>query len=160
MMTEEYKTKLEKGLKFQDYVVEKLYDIGLPIISYSSKKYQVMMGENKCGFEIKFDDRMKDTGNIYIEIAEKSNSNNLNYVDSGIFRTDNTWLYIIGNYRKLFIFDKRLLKRIFQNKNYKNFNGRYVETPTSRGFLIPVKYATNTLAIKVINCNSQKHLTL
>lgn len=159
-MTEEYETKLEKGLKFQDYVVEKLYDIGLPIISYSSKKYQVMVGENKCGFEIKFDDCMKNTGNIYIEIAEKSNANNLNYVDSGIFRTDNTWLYIIGDYNKLFIFDKRLLKRVFNNKYYKNFNGRYVETATSKGFLIPVKYAIKILAIKIINCNFQKPLTV
>ena len=46
-MTEDYKEKFEAGIQYQDWVVEKLYDAGLPIISYSSKKYQNLIGENK-----------------------------------------------------------------------------------------------------------------
>lgn len=74
-MTEEYKEKFEAGIQYQDWVVEKLYDAGLPIISYSSKKYQNLIGENKAGLEIKFDRNWVKTGNLYIEIAEKSNPN-------------------------------------------------------------------------------------
>lgn len=147
MMTIEYKEMLEKGLTYQDFVVEQLYNIGLPIISYSSKKYQHMIGENKCGFEIKFDDRMKTTGNIYIEIAEKSNASNREYFPSGIYRNDNTWLYIIGNYEVVYLFSKKHLRMIYEDKNRLDIFRR-VQTQTSQGFLVPMKYAEEKLAVK------------
>lgn len=151
MMTEYYKEKLEQGHEYQDFVTEKLYEVGMPIIGYSSKKYQHMIGENKCGFEIKFDNRLKDTGNLYIEIAEKSNKDKKSYYPSGIYRSDNTWLYIIGNYEIIFIFSKKQLRALYENENNKKFFVRK-QTDTSKGFLIPAKYAEEKLAIKIINC--------
>lgn len=147
-MTDYYKEMLEKGLIYQDFVVERLYDIGLPIISYSSKKYQNLIGENKCGFEIKFDDKFKDTGNLYIEIAEKSNYSNVSFIPSGIYRNDNTWLYIQGNYEKIFIFSKKQLILLHKNEINKF---KKIEILTSKGFLIPAKHAEDVLAIKIIN---------
>lgn len=98
-MTELYKEMLEKGLEYQDFITDMLLsEIGISLSTYSSKKYQYSVGENKQGIEIKFDDRYKETGNLYIEIKEKSNAINANYVDSGIYRSDNTWLYVIGDY--------------------------------------------------------------
>ena len=82
--TEYYKDKLKSGLYYQDFVMEKLYEIGLPLISYSSKEFQVMLGENKAGIEIKNDTKYSTTGNLYIEIAEKSNPSNVDYIPSGI----------------------------------------------------------------------------
>ena len=145
-MNKYYREKLEEGQQYQEFVTEKLYDIGLPIIGYSSKKYQFMIGENKCGFEIKLDNNISKTGNIYIEVSEKSNEKNDNYVASGIYRNDNTWLYIIGNYEKIYIFSKKHLRIVEENKTF-----RTVETKTSQGFLIPAIYAEEKLAIKIIN---------
>ena len=131
-MTENYKEMLQKGLEYQDFVTDVLInELGIALSSYSSTKYQYTKGENKQGFEIKFDDKYKDTGNIYIEIAEKSNAVNLNFVNSGIFRNDNTWLYLIGNYNEIFIFSKNHLKLMYESKKYKE-----VETETSKGILI------------------------
>ena len=131
-MTDNYKEMLEKGLQFQDFVTDILIkEIGISLSSYSSVKYQNLKGENKQGFEIKFDDKYCTTGNLYIEISEKTNANNKNYIDSGIFRKDNTWLYIIGNYNELFIFSKKHLILMYESKKNKE-----VETPTSRGMLI------------------------
>ena len=144
-MTEIYKQNLKAGLEFQDYVVERLYDAGLPIISYSSKKYQYMIGENKCGFEIKYDRLFRKTGNIYIEIAEKSDKNNKNYINSGIYRDDNTWLYIIGDYNTIYILSKKILKLIHTKNKYKE-----VITPTSKGFLIPISDIEKYYSIKTI----------
>jgi len=144
-MTAEYKEKFEAGIQYQDWVIERLYDVGLPVISYSSKKYQNLIGENKAGLEIKFDRNWIKTGNLYIEIAEKSNANNLNYIDSGIFRNDNTWLYLIGDYTKIFILSKKFLKILFEKKKY-----REVSNCTSKGFLLPVKDAEKYYAIKII----------
>jgi hypothetical protein len=149
-MNDYYREQLEKGQQYQDFVSEKLYDIGLPVMSYSSKKYQYEVGENKNGFEIKFDDKIKNTGNIYIEVSEKSDAKNKEYISSGIYRNDNTWLYIIGDYKKIYIFSKKQLRKIYENSKKETF--RKVITPTSKGFLIPAKYAEETLAIKIIEC--------
>lgn len=144
-MTPYYREKLKQGLHYQDFVVEELYKIGLPIISYSSKEYQNMIGENKAGIEIKNDMNFRKTGNFYIEIAEKSNAENRNFVDSGIYRKDNTWLYLIGDEIEIFIFGKNQLEYLHKKGKY-----REVQISTSKGFLLPVIEARNIYAIKII----------
>ena len=114
-MTPYYKEKLEQGLYFQDYVIELLYKNGIPLISYSSKEYQNMIGENKAGIEIKNDNNFRKTGNLYIEIAEKSNAENISFVSSGIYRNDNTWLYLIGDINKIYVLSKKQLKILHQS---------------------------------------------
>jgi len=145
-MTPEYEKKLEQGLHYQDFVIEELYKIGLPLISYSSKEYQNLIGENKAGIEIKNDTKFETTGNFYIEVSEKSNAKNKDFIKSGIFRNDNTWLYVIGDRKKIYIFSKKHLQYLYNQKKYKQ-----VEIPTSRGFLLPVSDAEKLYAIKIIN---------
>lgn len=144
-MTSEYQNNLTLGLEFQDFVIEKFYEIGLPLISYSSKLYQIRIGENKAGIEIKFDRKFRETNNIYIEVAEKSDKNRQEYVPSGIFRDDNTWLYVIGDYQTIYILSKRQLIRVYEWHKY-----REVTTPTSKGFLIPVCDVETKFSIKTI----------
>ena len=131
-MTDNYKLMLEKGLQFQDFITDILIkELGISLSTYSSQKYQNLKGENKQGFEIKFDDKYKDTGNVYIEVAEKSNPLNENFISSGIYRNDNTWLYLIGDYKEIFIFSKKHLKLMYESKKYKE-----VIISTSKGMLI------------------------
>lgn len=132
-MTPYYKEKLDQGLYFQDYVVELLYKKGIPLISYSSKEYQNMIGENKAGIEIKNDNNFRKTGNLYIEVAEKSNAENKNFVPSGIYRKDNTWLYLIGDREKVYVLGKKQLQMLHRANKYKE-----VEIATSKGFLFPI----------------------
>jgi len=126
--------KRNEGEEYQDFVVNKLYEIGLVIVTYISRKYQFTEGENKAGLEIKFDERLEETGNLYIEIAEKSNPDNENYVSSGIYRKDNSWLWAIGNYQFIYIFSKKYLKLLYVSKRYQEVENK---TKTSRGFLLP-----------------------
>lgn len=146
MITEYYRQQLERGQEFQDFILTQLLKNGIPVCFYSSRKYQFEKGESSNGIEVKFDDRYNDTKNLYIEYAEKSNPNNKNYVPSGIERTDNTWLYLIGNYSIIFIFAKSFLKGL---KNTSQI--RHVKTSTSQGYLLPelmaIKYAA-----KIIKC--------
>ena len=131
-MTDNYKLMLEKGLQFQDFITDILIkELGISLSTYSSQKYQNLKGENKQGFEIKFDDKYKDTGNVYIEVAEKSNPLNENFISSGIYRNDNTWLYLIGDYKEIFIFSKKHLKLMYESKKYKE-----IIISTSKGMLI------------------------
>jgi len=138
-----YAEQLREGLQYQDFIAEHLYQIGLPLFNYASKEYQCKHGENKLGVEIKYDKKMDETGNIYIEVAEKSHPNNPKYIDSGIKRNDNTWLYIIGNKKVAFVFTKRML--LLRENEY-----RHVETATSKGFLVPISDAEK-YAAKILN---------
>lgn len=150
-MNEYYKEQLEKGLQYQDFVIEQLYNCGIPLISYSSKQYQVIVGENKAGIEIKFDNNIKKYGNIYFEIAEKSRAENQSFIESGIYRNDNTWLYVIGDYENIYVFSKIQLKKIYENiDNYSNHGIVKKQIPTSQGFVIPLIYAKKFLIIKEI----------
>lgn len=144
-MTEYYKEKLEQGLCFQDYIAEWLYNEGLPINTYTSREYQNKIGENRAGIEIKNDEKFRETGNLYIEIAEKSNPDNPRYVESGIYRNDNTWLYLIGDKHIAYILSKKQLIVLHKIKKY-----REVKTPTSIGMLLPICDAEKHYAIKIL----------
>ena len=139
-MTEDYENSLQLGLEYQDYVFDKLRKMdGMPIFpgAYSSRKYQTSKGESSSGLEIKYDRKFHKTGNLYIEIAEKSDANLARYTESGIMRDDNTWLYLIGDYKEAFIFAKNLLKALC---NPSNKEIQYKETPTSQGYIFPLEY--------------------
>lgn len=104
----------------------------------SSKKYQKDIGENIQGFEIKMDLKFRHTGNIYIETHEKSNINVYQYSVSGIYRFDNTWIYVIGDYQGVYLMQKKVLQAMEKKGHYKKVeNG----TLTSKGFLFPVTEA-------------------
>lgn len=129
-----YAEKLEQGLQFQDFCTRELYQRGIVIIGYASRRFQNAEGENMLGAEIKRDDNFRRTGNLYLEVAEKSNPQNCNYIPSGIMREDNSWLFVIGDERCLWIFSVKYLRLL--RKRY-----RQVQTPTSIGHLMPIAEA-------------------
>ncbi len=131
---EKYEERRKEGNEFEDFVSMELAREGLVVGSYSSRKYQIKFGENILGAEIKRDGKFRETKNLYIEIAEKSHANNPSYVTSGILRKDNSWLFIIGDEKKFFLFSKKLLKKLIdENPQYLR-----VQTRTSKGILLPV----------------------
>jgi len=131
---EYYKDKLEEGLQFQDKVTKELYQRGIVVIGYASKQCQNSCGENMLGAEIKRDGMFRDTGNLYIETAEKSDPDNMEYIPSGIYRKDNSWLFVIGDEKTIYVFSIKYL-RILEYKYEKK------KKPTSKGFLIPLPEA-------------------
>jgi hypothetical protein len=107
-------TVFEEALQFQDFVCDLLLkELGFVISNYSSKYYQFNYGENRQGVEIKLDRRILETGNVSIEVAEKSRADIANWTPSGIMRKDNTWLYVQGNYNIILIFGKAFLKQLY-----------------------------------------------
>lgn len=151
-----HQNTLEIGHEFQDFVVEKLIiELGISISIFQSKKYQFNKGESLQGVEIKYDARStgdctykecKATGNVGIEVAEKTNKN-LNYwVKSGIYRLDNSWLYIVGNYQNIWVFGKKHLVLMHQKNIFKE-----IETlPTIKTMLLPIKEADKYCLKKII----------
>lgn len=139
-----YKEKLEEGLVFQDVVTRELYLRGVVVVGYSSRHYQNKCGENMLGAEIKRDDNFRQTGNLYIEVAEKSNPDIKHYTPSGIMRDDNSWLFVIGDESTVWIFPTNYLRMLVEPRGYRYYTG-----PTSKGYLMPLpdadKYAIRKL---------------
>jgi len=140
-----YDKKLDEGEEFQDFVTWEFYRKGIPIVGYSSKKYQQQRGENANGIEIKRDGKFRDTGNLYIETAEKTHPNNSHYIDSGIYRRDNSWLFAIGDEKTIYVFAKKLLCRAIEETP----EFRRVEKPTSRGVLLSIVDADTLCAWRI-----------
>ncbi len=132
-------TVFQEGLEFQDFVVDLLLkDMGIVISNYSSKYYQQAYGENVQGIEIKLDRRILETGNVSIEVAEKSKAINESFVPSGIMREDNSWLYIQGNKKIIFIFGKKFLQQLYKAKYMDKV---WQPKPTIKTFLLPIAEA-------------------
>lgn len=150
-MNEYYKEKMEAGLEYQDFIADQLRKATPCMIlgAYSSRRYQYEKGESASGIEIKHDMLMKQTGNLYIEVAEKSNEDIPDYTPSGIMRNDNTWLYLIGDYEQAFLFSKEQLKMVYADRKRWNLRGiKPVQTPTSIGFLYPIESAMRGMCLR------------
>lgn len=130
------KTSFQDGLEFQDWVCVQLAKHGFILQNTSSKKYQYEIGENLQKFEIKKDNRCTDTSRLSIEIAEKSRADMPAWTRSGIMRGD-SWMYIQGNYKILFVFQTTWLVRYFRERK----PPIQTNTPTIQSFYLPFSLA-------------------
>lgn len=152
-----HKDPLNIGQEFQDFIVEKAsQELGITISVFQSKKYQYAKGESLQGVEIKYDARSTGdstyyeciaTNNVAIEIAEKTSANNRDYIPSGIYRQDNSWLYIVGNYDCAWIFAKTILILLHKSRMAQY---RVNELPTLVSMLLPIAHADKYCAKKLI----------
>lgn len=121
----------EDGSRYEQFVAQKVkYLFGKTLLFFEGKEAQ-LQGENAEGLEIKFDGLLKKTGNVYIEVMEKSLASRANYYPSGAFRDDNTKTIWIGDYAEAFLFDKRVLRQAAETGKYEK-----KQIPTSQGFLL------------------------
>lgn len=146
-------TTFQDGLEFQDFVVDVfLRELGIPISNYASRYYQFKRGESAQGFEIKEDRRILETGNVSIEVAEKSRADISQWTPSGIMRQDNTWLYIQGNRQIIFVFSKNIIRQLYLSRYQDKV---WEPKKTIRTFLLPIKEAEK-YAAKVIRIDGRK----
>jgi hypothetical protein len=142
----EYKTyyfqMLEESQKYTDFLTVELSKRGLILQMFTSKQYQISHGESHGKIEVKYDRRMCETKNLYIELYEKSNPANKDFIASGVNREDNTILWAQGDYDTLYIFCKKGLKKIIDGC-------RKIEKDTSIGLLLPMVKADQYCALKI-----------
>ena len=126
----EYIERLQKAHEFEVFVENKFKEFGIDIGLYKTKEGQYA-GETEIGLEIKYDQRLKETGNIYIEYQEKRDEDDDDFFPSGILKQDNTKWWLIGDKQEhYFIHKDDLLKHFYKGKLEKR------ETPTSKAFLL------------------------
>jgi len=144
---EVYMPQLEEALEFQDFVCLELHKRGIVLQNTTSQRYQ-WKTENLLGMEIKLDKKFQETGRLYIETAEKAHPNNKDFIPSGIYRDDDTWLFGIGDRKVFFVFSKKVLQRL--DRHNPKWLFRPQPTATSKAFCIPVDKA-HRIAERVFN---------
>ena len=127
-----YSDMLQKGEEFQKHVQAVLFDKYALALDFTKGDPQNYIGETLQGIEVKYDMMFEKSGNLWIEIAEKTDPKNPNYVNSGIMRDDNSWLFIIGDYKKLFVFTIKDLRMEVHSHEIRENNMK-----TSMGYLLP-----------------------
>lgn len=131
--------KTGPALEFQDFVQEAMhYELGISVCLHSSRAYQYAKGESLAGVEIKHDERVAETGNIFIETAEKGRTRPGDFVPSGIYANDRDWIYAIGGRARFYLFAVSFLRQIHKARHYREVGSKI---GTSRGFLVPVREA-------------------
>ncbi len=134
--------RLPLGTSFEPHVVEVLkreldWDIGL----YTTAHDQHTKGESRGRVEIKFDRRLRDTGNLMIETRERRNSSGSSeWRDSGPYDAADPWFIAQGDEYTIWLFASSLLRLLHKQPRY-----QIVKTTTAEGFLLPLadadKYA-------------------
>ncbi|MDD2820497.1 MAG: hypothetical protein PHW29_04465 [Flavobacterium sp.] len=137
----DYQVNLIRGKAYETAIEEFFKEqLNFQMGVYTDIKDQYTKGESRAKIEIKFDNKSYGSGNLYIEVAEKKHSNNTSFVDSGIYRKDNSVFYLIGNHQEFFLFPKTLLENIHKNKNTDGlYKSKDVTNGTSKGFLLNIK---------------------
>lgn len=138
--------KMESAKEFEDFVAwALLFYRGMVTVPYLSKRWQYRVGESTGGVEIKHDEKANTSKNLWIEMYEKAHPSRAEYTPSGILRADSSWLYVIGNYERLYIFAKAALRRMATH-----YGERENTTKTSKGFLLPVADAERVAGTVVV----------
>lgn len=143
-----YIDNLTLSHRFEVFIERQLEQRGIDLGLYYDREEQYNHGENALGIEIKRDIKSRETGNLYIEYAERLNAYG-DWVASGIFKDDNTNYFLIGDIDGFWILEKRELEDLYNlidRNGGKLRNGcRMVRAArgTSLGFIIPKNVADN-----------------
>ena len=153
--TEYYKNMLFLGQWYEDYLYVKLEEkLKIKIDGCNTEGEQRRIGENHLGWEIKFDDNYKKTGNLFIEYCEKPDKNKPEFRRSGVLKEyDNSWLYLIGDEKVLYFFAMRdLANAYYYLDEYKNpiHERKPCKEGTSWGYLLKGQREINRYALKTL----------
>lgn len=143
----DFERDLAAGKEYEDFVQRVLWDRGIVCLLNRSAKYQWRHGESLGGIEIKLDRRFRETGNLYIETAERRTTNGDSaWRPSGIYDVPRPRLYAIGDQRTIYLLSVTLLHNV--RANCEQHDG-----DTMRGFKLPLAKAAKW-AVEVMDLES------
>jgi len=143
-----YIDNLTLSHRYEVFIERQLKQRGINLGLYYGRDEQYNKGENELGIEIKRDIKSRETGNLYIEYAERLNPYG-DWVASGIFKDDNTNYFLVGDIDECWILRRCELEALYneidRNGGRLRDGCRRVEAArgTSLGFIIPKAVANN-----------------
>jgi hypothetical protein len=146
MATEYYQAQRRAGEAYERFVLSCLVALGHDVTRHDTAAAQFAHGDLRVDgrdVEIKYDARLAETGNLYIEVAEKTDPQGVTWFPSGIARDTSARWYGIGDRRDWFLFRTRTLRETWAAERILT-----IDRGTSRGFLLSRARAAE-LAVKI-----------
>ena len=135
---EDFQIDLRAGQEYEDFVAEQLWHHRWPIYVYQSRKWQWKSGESVNGIEIKLDRKFRDTGNLFIETAERRTTTGASqWRPSGIYDEHEPRILAIGDYRTIYLLGVRWLIHGLVNH-------LEIEKGTFRGYVLKLSHAESS----------------
>ena len=134
------KSKEIRAKEFESYIMNwYLKEHSISLSHFTTLKEQIHIGENRQGIEIKNDQKLSTTGNIYISVKRVYDYGK--EYPSGIFKNQ-SWLYVIGDYNMHWVFSIKHLKQYYTSANPKLIKGfKTLKDGQEYGFLLNAKNA-------------------
>lgn len=146
------------GMRFQDFVMEQMLVQRKWVLQVNTSAYrQLNEGESAQSAEIKLDARCTDTGRLSIEIYEKAEAGNRNWVASGILSNPPSILYIQGNWTCFWVFHTKELREYYAAR-IRGRDGMVSSMGTIQKFYIPIIHANQLSMFQVRNTEGQYKL--
>lgn len=112
-------SKQKRAFRFESYIMDWFQkEKAINISHYHLIEEQIHKGENRQGIEIKNDQMLQNTGNVFISVKKVYNQGEYQY-PTGIYKKDQNdldqcWLYVIGNKNEHWVFSSKLLRQYFE----------------------------------------------
>lgn len=130
-----YLSNLEQAKNFEDFVFDTmLHERRLVVGGYKSRHYQVLHGESATGVEVKLDLEFRNTGNLFIETAERPSVSAV-WKPAGIYHATDPWLLVIGDFSTFWVLATQTLRNIHETAAFRDVANK---SDTGKGFLLPV----------------------
>lgn len=147
---------IEDGLAFEQHVkniLSNIYGWNVTLCGNNIQD-QYTYGDTYNGIEIKLDERCTDFARLSIEVKERT-SVKYNWVDSGIFSSNNSKWYAQGNFKRFWIFGRKSLQAYY--KKYIENGGKCIDynPNTIKKFYIPFS-TIREIHIHILHHDSRK----
>jgi hypothetical protein len=129
-----YAQQRARGEAFEGYIAGRLVAEGHVVTRHAGRLAQIGRGDlcvDGVDLEVKLDERLAETGNLYIETAEKRARDHARWIPSGVRSVSSARWYGIGNYRDWFVFE-----RVDLFLEASRHAGLTITRGTSQGFLL------------------------
>ena len=135
--TSYYQRKFAEGTAYERFIRDWLRSQGIDVNLVKGRRNQLLFGDTNIGVEIKFDQGIHRTGNVFIEVGEKAEDRGGDFVPSGIFREDACQWYGIGDCCEWYVCRKATLRPLWIAA--KSWHVKIINEGTSIGFVLRKK---------------------
>lgn len=133
----DYDDCLKEAKRFEQFWCEVIeYKIHLSLTIIQAKENQAkFLCDTKEGFEFKHNTGMERYNGVFIEVSQKMDKDDKDFIPSSISKRDNSWMYCIGDFTKLYFVPKKALVTECESNKYEIKPNR---EGTAIGFRLPL----------------------
>lgn len=151
---EDYYECLHEAQEFEQFWCEVIeHKLHLKLTRIRAKQNQSrFLCDTKEGFEFKHNRGIEKYKGVFIEVRQKMDKDDPDFMPSSIGKKDNAWMYCIGDFNNLYFVPKKILIGEYESQKYEikpNKDG------TALGFRLPLDRLEEISVLKLNPINKE-----